>query len=80
MCKQTAPACKNCPWRIGGLQYDADGLEAFIDGYDASCHEIVGKQRVFADQPAKNGNECRGPFHVDAGTDGYRDATIMVMS
>lgn len=73
-----APACKTCPWRDGGYVYDDDGREAFLEGYDASCHCIVGLQAVFHHQPARPGEACRGPEHFEAGTPGYRDATVVL--
>lgn len=50
-----APACKTCPWRDGGYVYDDDGREAVLEGYEASCHCIVGTQAVFHHQPARPG-------------------------
>jgi len=69
------PACKDCPWREGGVAYDEDGLEAILEGYEPSCHKLVGRQGVFHNQPAVPGQECRGPDLFDMGVPGYRDAT-----
>lgn len=68
-----APACKTCPWRIDGFDYDEDGREAFIEGYEPSCHLLVGLQSVFHHQPARQGEACRGPDHFYAGEPGHRD-------
>ena len=74
--REGKPACKACPWREdSGVAYDEDGLAAYLAGYDASCHSIVGLQAVFHNQPAKPGQECRGPDNFHAGVPGYRDAT-----
>lgn len=69
-----APACKNCPWRSSSnYDYDDDGRDAFASGYDASCHALVGLHKVFHHQPARDGEECRGPANLDAGRRGYRN-------
>lgn len=74
-----APACKTCPWREDSVYvYDEDGREACLEGYEASCHCIVGLQAVFHHQPARPGEACRGPDHFEAGTPGYRDATVVL--
>lgn len=42
-------ACKNCPFRSGSpMGYDGDAMEALEEGYEPSCHGVVGADSIFA--------------------------------
>lgn len=41
--------CATCPYRTGSrIAYDNDALEALDAGYEPSCHQVVGADRIFA--------------------------------
>lgn len=68
------PPCKTCPWRKdSGVVYDEDGLEAYLEGYEPSCHCLVGLQSVFHNQPPLPGQECRGPDFYESGDPAYHN-------
>lgn len=53
-------ACSTCPFRLGAaLGYDDDALEALADGWEPSCHQIVGMQAIFH-EPFPTSSRCRG--------------------
>ena len=58
--KLGAPACDACPFRASiQMVYDEDAMNALNDGWEPSCHKLVGMSAIFND-PFPTFARCRG--------------------
>jgi hypothetical protein len=64
--------CAQCPFRADSpLSYDADAIAALDDGYEPSCHSVVGLGVVFEDWNPDDAKRCVGYEHWANGDDGF---------
>ena len=63
--------CSKCPFRIGSsIGYDLDAMEALEDGWEPSCHKLVGKNSIFKER-SPVANRCRGYDAMQQGEKGF---------
>ena len=64
-------ACDQCPFRVSAnFVYDRDAMESLDDGWEPSCHKLVGVDAIFH-EPFPQATRCRGHDAWIAGEHGF---------
>lgn len=64
--------CIECPFKaVSPIVYDSDALEALDEGYEPSCHAVVGFGAIFEDSCPDGSKACVGHALWLAGAFGY---------
>lgn len=68
--------CRDCPFRANSpLAYDWDASLALSDGYEPSCHSVVGLGTIFENPHPDDSVRCIGYDQWNSGTSGFRTPT-----
>lgn len=69
--------CDECPFRASvRMAYDADAMEALDEGFEPSCHKIVGPDNIFTiDYPTTT--RCAGHDAWVDGVEGFAKPNLL---